>query len=434
MKSIYLILVYLFFAFLTNSTSAFDLSGGRPFGDSLVRFFDKDMPYVLVHKSYKNSVDGDTTQRILSIFKDSLITDIRIYGEETRSDLDSLVLTQNLAFSYSSDSIKTALLSVRSNGKMVTNQKEEYYYTDSTKAVITSLSYIPGYPLEWAFKDVYYSMDSTLNLRHNNFNYIDLGNGHSFWNERFREVSFYNHNDQYYDAGIKFFISILDTTWCSYTYNTSKDSMVIEIINQKDSTIEPNKTEHIVKTFYPDGRVKCINAEILKGTSSDLSPFSQENFYYGLDSMRYELMLYDTSNARFVLRNAENHIFSANGKYKKISYFDRNGESWKITGEDFFTYDDESSAVIPIALKENLNHINTSRHSNKIQLTFDGVTENQIGILFNISGRKVDQFSSTNINKKATFEIRTRNYSSGQYYFKTLISGKNITLPILINK
>lgn len=439
--------ILLFLMLIITSTFSFKLSGGRPMGDSLVRYFDKEMPDLLIHKRYSSPTECDTVERIIKVTLDDKITDIFIYSEEGRVvsregktpqlniESKDIVLTEMLSFEYEGDSIKSTRLDVRANGKMVPNTLEEFIYTDSLMMITTKISMIPGYPLEYAFRDIYYLKDSTMNNRHNSFSFIDLGNGHSYWHERFREVEFYNNIDSVYDKSICFSLSRVDTTWKTTNYSLSNDTSITTTVQQLDSFPQVIM-ERVTKTYNNDGKVTSIVSEKRKSRECPLKYYSKEIFkYFESDSMIYERSFYDTLSGLFELSTKEIHLLNPlDGKYRLILYFENREDELVLVGEDVFIYSNNTD--IQFFNKMNLSTINLKKSiiPEAIILTINRSDEELHGSLFNMHGREIKSYTSETIENSEVFKINHNSLASGKYIFIFFNQGKRYSLPLLINK
>lgn len=367
-------------------------------GDSLSKYYEKDMPSLLVHRTYSSPTEFDTTEKMLTITLDEKITDIIIYGKPIRSseanrsqvimDSSDLVLNGLISFNYNGDSIATTLLKMVASGVLQDYQLDEYTYTDSMNYISTKISTIPGYPLKYAFKDVYYPMDSTLNKRHNNFTFIDLGNGHSYWHERFREIDFYDSKESIYNKSIKFSLSKIDTTWKTVKFSKNRDTSLTTITQKVDTTSEII-IERVTKTFDSKGNVTSIKSETRDRRENPLIYYAFEEFeYFDDDSIIYKRSFFDTISGTFVLNSKESHLLHSNGRHRNIFYYESKNNLLELVAEDIFTYASNITEIKEIKKSLFVNKIKKIVLPGEIKLTLNSLMPNAFGTLYNVAGKK----------------------------------------------
>lgn len=413
-------------------------------GDSLVRYFDKEMPSILVHKQYNDPTDCDTTEKIVTLKIFNNVTDIFIYSSKIRAarkgrtgiqvGSDSLALTELISFNYNGNSIESALLKVLKNGIMVEDIKEEYSFLDSLKMIKTSLIKTPGSSLKLAFRDDYYQQENTKKEQHSNYSLVDLGNGLNDWHEEYREVKFYDTAKNAYNNAIKFLISTADTTWSTTEYSLDMDSSVTTI-TQKVGSHPQLVMERITKTFDNDNKITSIVSEIRQNKDCSLKYYSSEEFeYFDNDSIIYKRSFYDTLSNSFKFATQENHLFHSDGRYRNILYFEQNSNDLNLVGEDIFTYASTTTEVNKLKRSLYTSSIRKVVVPGKIHLTIDNSKSNLSGMLYTISGKKVRSFSSKTVSNSELFEIKTNSLASGKYLFICLNQNTRLTIPLIIEK
>lgn len=413
-------------------------------GDSLAKYYEKDMPSLLVHRTYTTPTEFDTTEKILTITLGDKITDIFIFGKPIRSsndirsqiimDTSDLVLNGLISYSYVGDSISTTLLKMVASGVMQDYQLDEYTYTDSMSYVSTKISTIPGYPLKYAFRDVYYPLDSTHNKRHNNFTFIDLGNGHSYWHERFREIEFYDFKDSIYDKSIKFSLSKIDTTWKTIEFSKNRDTSITTITQQVD-TCQKIIIERVINTYNNKGNITSIKSELRNDRESPLIYYAFEEFkYFDDDSIIYKRSLYDTTSKAFVLSKKESHLLHSNGRYRNIFYYENIGNSLELVGEDIFTYASNITEIEGLKKYEHNYKIHKTIFPEEIRLSINKIIPDAFGVLYNMAGREIKTLNSDIVGNKSIFVIDPQRIASGKYIFILNTKSQLLTVPLIINK
>ncbi len=397
-------------------------------GTNISHFHAKVMPYVLVHRSYTDSMHGDTTGKIVTVFSDSLITDVYWFREEPGED--TLVASQYVSFNYTPDGISRGYILARADDKLVPNSKTEYFYTDSAMTSIFSVVLCVGSSLfKTSYKDIYYVPDSTLILKHKHFIFHDLGNGQTIWYESYQKISEFNKEFDLYDNEIKVAITQNDTTRTVKTFSAQKDTMYTTVSLIK--TGQPELTEEKITTvFNMQGKKSVTYVELYKEEIDSLMLSYIEFFYYGPDSMRYEVSTHRDTTGRIELTTAENHYYDSLGRTIKIVYYSRNIENtqWDLTGEDLLSYDVITSIKNPV--KNTISPHSVMVHRNHIVI--NSPVENVTGELFTLGGRKIAAIKPFRVKNGNRFILSTKLYAKGQYFFR-LVGKTTITvIPVLI--
>lgn len=398
-------------------------------GDSLERYYNKVVPLVLTHRSYKNSFDGDTTERIFTIFKDTLKTDVFMYRIDP--DIDSLVVSQHIRFKYTGGIIQSALLLALADDKLEPNKLDEYSYTDSSMSIQLSLRIAMSKGLKKTYKDIYYNPDDNKSIRHRHYNFLDLGNGKSYWYESYGEMSFFDEDSC--NRKVKFSTSKIDSTWTIKTYSSKRDTVTTTVTNKKD--ILPIVTLEKIVSVYNKDRIQSVLSNIYNNKGDSLVRSISENFYYGKDSLRYERGDLNISSGSYSTTYAENHYYDSLKRTTKIVYFSRDnmGLEWNMVGEDFLVYENFSYISNSIFSKKNNFSITIKQHTNK--LNFFIKTSQKLcanGELYTISGRKIAMAVSIKSKTGYKYTFSTMNLAIGHYFFRINDDKISAITPVLI--
>lgn len=416
------------FLLLVSVALAFELGGGRPFKETPTRLFRCEMPTLLVHVTYSDAALFDTTERIQTFYENDLMTDIFYYRKT--ATIDTLSDWMHVTFNYEGDTIHSALLEVSSSGKMVSNTKEEFAFTDSFSSVITSVCLIPGYPLEKAFKDIYYPQDSTQHIRRSRMSYVDQGLGYSYWHEVYREIDFYNNSANRYDTTVKFFMTLIDTTWTTTHFSEDLDSSITTVINHNDS-IAPAIFEKVYKTYDDSGRVTSILCSLTTTSLEPLAPYSREFYYYGANRYRYERQLFDTLRGNFFNSLSEEHLKDSKGRDTLIAYFDFDN-GWQHRADDFLIYADYTIPIKNEHIKSSHRNIQVFESGRKAKYFIHGPSTFKVATLFTLSGRAVKSLQLYPKPNGVSIVLDKAEVSSGRYILKISGNHEHVTLPILI--
>lgn len=427
----YTLLLLAVIVFISNLFS-FDLSGGRPMGDSLIRYFDKDLPDILVHRSVNNS-RVDTTEKIITLFNGTQISDIFIYRDrplfssDNSNNLNSIYLAGWLMFVYLEDNISSALLKIDENGSLTDYQKEVYSFSDSSKTIIKS-SVVSSSALEQTSKDHFYTISNNKDIYHTNYYYCtNVG-----WSEKYKEVKYFNSQSGKYDNIVHWSVlsSELDTTWTTVQYSANMDTSVT-IVLHKVGFNNPDTLEKIIRIFDNYGNVKSINAKIK--VSNSLAPYCFETFEYFNDSTVYLRSMYDTLTSSYINSQKEVHEFN-NQKYRYIRYYGWNNSNWILNSEDIFTYASNSTEISQLKKRLSQRNYKLIQMPGKFIVKCENFHSNISGDLYNLSGRKVKSLMSKLVDTGVVFNMRTDDLSAGKYLFVYKSFGSKVTIPILISR
>lgn len=410
---------------------AFDLSGGRPMGDSIIRYFDKELPDILIHRSFNNS-EIDTTEKIITLYNGTQISDIFIYrnsplfSSDSVGNSNSIYLSGWIMYGYSGGKISSALLKIENNGALKDYEKETYTFTDTSKTIIKSSASSSGNLLELTSKDHFYTISNNKDIFHTNYSYCT----NTGWNGKYKEVNYYSSQTGKYDNSVHW--SVLstesDTTWKSVQYSAYLDTSVA-IVQQKIGSNNPDTLEKIIKSYDKNGNIKSIDAKLK--ISSNLIPYSIETFDYFNDSTVYLRSMFDTLTGSYVNSQKEVHEFY-NQKPRSIRYYGWDNNTWVLKTEDLFTYSSNSTEISQLKKRLSLGNYKLSQMPGKFIVKCKHFHSNLSGDLYNLSGRKVKSYVSRQVDDGIIFDIKTDNLSKGKYIFVYKNFGSNITIPILI--
>lgn len=427
---------------LTLQIYSFELSGGRPIGDNILNFNDKNMPFRLLHLKYDEAMNADTTEKILALSHTGQISDVYVYKKyKENSDgeiivLDTLTLLNLIHFEYIGNKPKSAVGKIMHWGQWIPEIQKEYNYCDSTVEITFSSSNFPGDVLNFNYKDIYISSNTTSNKVHNHYEYIDLGNKQSnFWSEKYNAIEVYDELEQQFYCSIKNYIESSDTVWTNIEYSASNDT-TITTVTQKTAYESPIVLERVIKTYNTNGTISSIESEIRQDSNNSLNKYSLETFTYFSDSMRYECSFYDTTSSSFKLRNVESHVFQLDGRYNWIYYYEVIDSRMQLKAEDLFTYSSNPTDLKLISNEKINNRINIKKSVGvtSISLTVDSQKSHLKATLFNIAGRKIGDVLSETYEGNQVFNIDINDFASGRYFFMIKYEQSKITIPIVIQK
>ena len=406
----FLILLLLFYV-VSSEAESFP---GRPMGDTLIRYFDDELPSVIYHLEYLNDSTFDTTEEIVPIFKDSLVTNIIKYTKRFGDSL--LIKSQQAYFSYDESArVLTASLDAVASGKMTHNSQEIYSYQDTCMTIVTKVSLIPGYPLQNFYKNIYYDTDTFGISGTRTSIYLNRKKSRGSWLENRRLLNFTNTTTNLLDSIWDFSLFSIDTARTLYSRSSQGDtSVAITTKYINDTTV---KITNIDTTIFNEAK-KPIYKYRLKydAEKGEVIPYSREYFEYFTDSITYIKALFDTAKSEFVYTEKESHLNNKVNKRVRINYysFDTVSSIWAIAAKDTFVYSE--TAVIPVTKFANtINEIKVISNNN--QITFKLPIKNSHNIkftIFNIMGKKIYSTESD----KTLIKIDKSLFSSGMFFVR----------------